>query len=931
MLNLITTKPGDKYRSLRNPRAYEALRRQGYSKGQAARISNAQASRRRHKTYTLDQLEQYVCSPCYDPAIAQAIAERVPEIPSLKGEQIAPGITRIRGNLCNVHGKYGKCPGASAAPAKKPAKGRAARKPVKTPEQRAQARAAERQANVDKVKQQMADSDTGLSPAGVDALAAFAEGTPPTGSIAEGLARMGLAERAEDGSYRMTPTGRAAVSAMQAGDYQRAVDTISRGQDTASARQGRQTAQQARQQATAQRRAESEAKRQQAAAERARRQAEQAKRGSGGGKKPAAQATPAKRQPFKAPTRSGAAPSVGGLQAKPKPKPAAAPKPEKPAAPARQETTPALAETARNLSDGNELSDDDTQALIRNGLARLNKDGELILTAAGQRAVRQKAAPEHTGVMVGLYPDPAAAKAIAAQDGVTEPIDQLHLTLAFMGDSTETALATNKDKLIAAIKQWAVEQGKPLEGAINGLGRFFHSEDDDTNAVYVAPDVPGLPELRQSLVDWIERSGFDYAQNHGFTPHITVAYVPLDAPTPPIRIESPVVFKQVTLAWGDERYDYPLGAVAQKDASFKVFKDARGQWRWVAQSSTAYQDRDREIVSTKALADDVLRADADGLYGPLRWWHTPGLDLGDTDFNAMHGRVLIESGTFRSEAIAHKVARAAAGLEISLGFLHAPSEPDAHGVFHHIRRFERSLVPRGKASNRFTAFTVKEPQPMDATKVAALKALGFSDSDIVDIESRASATEKAAADQGVAFKAEEPAEELPDLVINGVTYKAFPPKAAAAEPVEEEEEEAEIETDAVDEMPMDEGDDDPTALTLSQGDLAAIAEAIGGALQQAVATIMGGLDLEKKVAGHVQGMLAPLQATKDAEQAETRQQVAQLAAQVAELSGDAPAVPYRPTQARDNVLTEAALLAVTKQAQGGPFDDIIKGLGLGQP
>jgi hypothetical protein len=86
--------------------------------------------------------------------------------------------------------------------------------------------------------------------------------------------------------------------------------------------------------------------------------------------------------------------------------------------------------------------------------------------------------------------------------------------------------------------------------------------------VFVSPDVPGLPELRQSLVDWIERSGFDYAQNHGFTPHITVAYVPLDAPTPAIRVETPVAFNQVTLAWGDERLDFPLGrGVATKDVS----------------------------------------------------------------------------------------------------------------------------------------------------------------------------------------------------------------------------------------------------------------------------------------------------------------------------------------------------------------------------
>ena len=815
MLQLITTKPGGKSPgpSIKNPRVYEGLRRQGMSKQRAARISNAQARKRRHKAYTLEQLEAFVSSPHYDPAIAQAIAARVPSLPRLKGEQISPGVTRIRGNLCNVHGKYGPCDKALSG--KKPAKGRkprSAAKPRQTPEQRAQANAAKRQANADSVAKRMAETDTGLSPSGSKALLAFAEGTQPNAMLGDGLARMGLAERAQDGSYRMTPTGRAAVAAMRAGDYQRAVDAISRGTDTSSARQGRQAEQAKRQQDAAGKRGAAqmgrELRKRETLAKRQARAAEQAKPkpAKAGDKKPTAQAKPAPRRPRIPVRSSGAIPSAGGSSSapKPKPKPAApaAPKPEKqqPAV-----ASPALTDAAQRLSDGAELTDADTGALIRNGLARLVK-GELVLTATGQRAIRTKS---------------------------YEQVDP------------------------ARMETWVYR--KPI--APQGTDPFN----------------PG------SWVGWSTAAS------------------------------------TVTLP-----------------GTFKIFKDARGQYRWITQSSTAFQDRDKEIVSTKALATDVARADTDGSYGPLRWWHAHGLDLGDCDFNVMvgpNGRVLFESGTFRSEAIAIKVARAAPSLEISLGFLHSPSEPDAHGVFHHIRRFERSLVPRGKASNRFTAFAVKESEVMDATKVAALKTLGFSDTDIADIEARASATEKDATDQGVAYKADEPAAVeqstgLPDMVINGVTYKAFPPKAAEEAPVAE----AVVEEDAIEDMPMEE---EPTegGLTLSPEDLAAIGEAISAALQQAVATIMGGLDLEKKVAGHVQSFLAPMQATKDAELAETKQQVTQLQSQVAELTGDQPAVPYRPSQAKDNVLTDASLLAATKQTQngGGPWDEIIKGLGLGQP
>lgn len=39
--------PGRKYRSIKRPRVYRALKRKGYSKTKSARISNAQARRRR--------------------------------------------------------------------------------------------------------------------------------------------------------------------------------------------------------------------------------------------------------------------------------------------------------------------------------------------------------------------------------------------------------------------------------------------------------------------------------------------------------------------------------------------------------------------------------------------------------------------------------------------------------------------------------------------------------------------------------------------------------------------------------------------------------------------------------------------------------------------------------------------------------------------
>jgi hypothetical protein len=186
---------------------------------------------------------------------------------------------------------------------------------------------------------------------------------------------------------------------------------------------------------------------------------------------------------------------------------------------------------------------------------------------------------------------------------------------------------------------------------------------------------------------------------------------------------------------------------------FQVFKQADGRDRWVIISSSAFQDRDREIVSTKALEADVARADADGDFGPLRWWHVKGLDIGDCDFNAMHGRLLVESGTFRHPAYAEMAKAHAGELGVSLGFLHPASEPDASGVFHTIRRKERSLLPRGKESNLLTFVSVvSKESTMTHEKVDKLKEL-VGDPAVVDgLVAGAAQVEKAAEEAGLVFK-----------------------------------------------------------------------------------------------------------------------------------------------------------------------------------
>ena len=147
--------------SIKNEPMYRALRRQGMSKARAARISNAA----RFKGAALDTLEAYVSADDYVPQIAQALAACIPALPAFKGESLGPGITRIRGNLCNVHGRYGPCDAAQSG--KKKPKGK---QPAKTPEQRQAerqaARSQQQQANRASVASALAEADASLGPTG---------------------------------------------------------------------------------------------------------------------------------------------------------------------------------------------------------------------------------------------------------------------------------------------------------------------------------------------------------------------------------------------------------------------------------------------------------------------------------------------------------------------------------------------------------------------------------------------------------------------------------------------------------------------------------------------------------------------------------------------------------------------------------------------
>jgi 2'-5' RNA ligase len=165
---------------------------------------------------------------------------------------------------------------------------------------------------------------------------------------------------------------------------------------------------------------------------------------------------------------------------------------------------------------------------------------------------------KHTGVMVALYPTPELAQQIAGIPGVSTPAEELHVTLAYCGDVGGLTDAQISAAILSAqqISGWT----KPLSGILGGLGRFNASDSSDAKDVMVAlVDVPELEDLQDDLSDRMKELGAVCSENHGFTPHMTLAYIDTGKRSP-IKgwATMSVTFSDIWVVVGDNKVSFPL-------------------------------------------------------------------------------------------------------------------------------------------------------------------------------------------------------------------------------------------------------------------------------------------------------------------------------------------------------------------------------------
>lgn len=157
------------------------------------------------------------------------------------------------------------------------------------------------------------------------------------------------------------------------------------------------------------------------------------------------------------------------------------------------------------------------------------------------------------GAMIALYPpvDLAERTAIAGEDP-----SELHVTLVFLGEADK--LSIGQVRRLKEIAQAIARSHSPLTAVFSGVGRFTASEDSDgLEPFYLSVDSPQLPALRESITRALNANGIPYVQNHGFSPHLTLAYLPSGTPPPEVNlITEPFPFLSLTLVIAGERQDF---------------------------------------------------------------------------------------------------------------------------------------------------------------------------------------------------------------------------------------------------------------------------------------------------------------------------------------------------------------------------------------
>lgn len=176
---------------------------------------------------------------------------------------------------------------------------------------------------------------------------------------------------------------------------------------------------------------------------------------------------------------------------------------------------------------------------------------------------KDKPAEEHTGGMICLVPDAETAQALRIEGG--EPLEELHLTLAFLGDDVTGWDDDTRSRALDAGREVAGDLNALLDGAPLEARAFAHTTfnadrgpdgDRDPCAVYGIGDSEFLAGAHEATLDALHSRNVAYPRQHTpWVPHVTAGYGKTGAD---LRFLGPVKFDRVAVVIGGDWAYLPL-------------------------------------------------------------------------------------------------------------------------------------------------------------------------------------------------------------------------------------------------------------------------------------------------------------------------------------------------------------------------------------
>lgn len=194
----------------------------------------------------------------------------------------------------------------------------------------------------------------------------------------------------------------------------------------------------------------------------------------------------------------------------------------------------------------------------------LTEKGRQVATARGWMKAVQLDPDAHPGAMLALMLTPEQQAEVTA--GVPGRLAQEadHCTLVYLAQDA-AALAEAKPAILAALATFVAALA-PLTVPVSGYGRF--QGDGAQYPAILLLDSAALAELREGLLACLAGCGVTVTEPHGFTPHITLAYLPADRPLPSLTPPATALtFAAVSLVWAGERIDLPMQGTLTPDAA----------------------------------------------------------------------------------------------------------------------------------------------------------------------------------------------------------------------------------------------------------------------------------------------------------------------------------------------------------------------------